>query len=220
VGEGHRDRQLDVIGCIPLAIALIVFPSYKLAFVDQTGDWWAAWYLVAEAFIAVLCVLSLRRERRPLSDAGVVRPSRAWWLALGAVIVVAAILLALREFDVIVMPAERGRDYGALSAPDTAGRLLAIIGSAIAVPLEEFIWRGFAISTLRRWRTPTWLAVLVPAVAFGAFHASGLDLLYVGVIVGLGSVVLGVIFLRTRSIAWPVLMHFGWNCALIALVPG
>lgn len=59
-----------------------------------------------------------------------------------------------------------GVNYGVLAARSTPQRVLGLVVSALVVPLEETIWRGFAITRLQRIGAPLWLAVVLPSLAF------------------------------------------------------
>lgn len=177
-------------------------------------------YAGAELFVAGLCITSLVREGRSVDDIGLVAPrSRAWWSTLTAVLVVSGTIIALRHFDAITIVGRPGQDYGALEPLTTANRLLIVFSSALVVPLEEIIWRGFAVSRLRSMSAPTWLAVAAPSVAFGYFHGGTIDTLWISALILVAAIGLCGVYLRTRSLAWPFLIHFGWNALLVSVTP-
>jgi membrane protease YdiL (CAAX protease family) len=230
----RRARDVSAVGLFALLLALVAFPVFKvqvidhLSVIERYGDdgtgpgffVWAALYVGAEFVIAALCVASVRREGRALSDVGLVRPqSRAWWTVLVVVLIAAGTIIALRHVEAFTIMGRPGQDYGALAARHTWQRVMVVASSGFVVPLEEIIWRGFAITRLQRVGSPTWLAVLLPSLAFGYFHGGTLDTLWVSAFITIAASGLGVVFLRTRSLAWPILIHFGWNALLVAVSP-
>jgi membrane protease YdiL (CAAX protease family) len=222
------------LGLMGLGLAIVAFPIFKVQVVEhlpaivrysETGrgsGWyvWAACYIGAEAVIAALCLASILRERRRPADAGLNVPaSRVWWLVLAVFLIAGAIVIALRHVDVITIMGAPGEDYGAVAARNTAQRIVAVLTSAIVVPMEEFIWRGFAITRLQRLGLPTWAAVVVPSLAFGYFHGGTIDTIWITGFIAAAVAVLGVMYLRTRSLAWPILIHFSWNVMILSLTP-
>ncbi len=226
--------KVSSTGLIALVLALAAFPLFKVQVVEHLpsvvryGDTglgpgrlvWAATYIGGEILIAGLCLASVFREGRTLSDVGLAPPrSRAWWMVLGVGLFVAGTLIVLRHADVIEIMGRAGQDYGVLAARNTWQRIEGVLTSAVAVPIEELIWRGFAITRLERLGAPTWLAILLPSAAFAYFHGGTVDTLAVSMAVGAGVIILSAIFVRQRSIAWPILLHFTWNIVLLSVTP-
>ena len=217
---------------LALGLALIGFPLFKVQVIDhlpvilrygETGRGngffvWAALYVGAEVVIAALCLSAVRREG-PASIGLMAPRSRAWWTVLTTVLIVSATIIILRHVDVLSIVGREGGDYGALVARHTWQRLFIVASSAFVVPLEETIWRGFAITRLQRLRAPTWLAVALPSAAFAYFHGGTIDTLWISAFIMVAVVGLSVVFLRTRSLAWPILIHFSWNALLVSVTP-
>jgi membrane protease YdiL (CAAX protease family) len=106
---------------------------------------------------------------------------------------------------------------------------LSILGFSVAVigPVaEEFFWRGTVLPILERYRGPLF-AVVVSAVLFGLCHLSlglgfgprALGAVARGFLIGS---LLGVVFVKRRSLGWCVAIHSGWNalaCVVALLIP-
>lgn len=222
---GSRER-LSGPGVAGLLLALVAFPLYKIQLIDRfvrTSDqfWtWSGMYVGAELVIAVLCVASVVREGGEVRDIGLRLPtSKVWWTVLTVVLVVAGVIIALRHSGTISIVGREGQDYGALAAQTTANRVLIVLSSAVVVPIEELIWRGFSVTRLQRLHAPTGLAVLLPSLAFGYFHGGTIDTLWISVFITISVTGLCVVYLRTQSLAWPIVIHFGWNALLISVTP-
>jgi membrane protease YdiL (CAAX protease family) len=231
----ERQRsEVSSLGLAALGLALVAFPLFKVLVIDRlpvieryadSGEGpgllvWGLLYLGGEAVIAAMCVLSVRREGRPITDIGLAGPpSPAWWIVLAGALVASGVIIVLRHLDVITIMGRPGEDYGALAARATWQRVVIVGSSALAVLLEETVWRGFAVTRLRRLGAVTWLAVLLPSLAFGYFHGGTLDTLWISAFITLAAAGLCVLFLRTGSLAWPMLIHFSWNVLFVALTP-
>ena len=107
----------------------------------------------------------------------------------------------------------QGASFAALHAGACDGVALSIYVASYALlaPLwEEAMFRGFLLPSLCRY-LPAHTAVCVSAVIFAGAHcsASAPGLLLLGVL-------LGGIYVRTRSLAAPMLLHGLWNLHTIA----
>jgi uncharacterized protein len=81
--------------------------------------------------------------------------------------------------------------------------------AAIAAPIfEELLFRGFLLPSLTRY-VPIWGAIVLSAVLFAVAHLSFSEVLPLAL---LGSI-LGFVYVRSRSILAPMLLHSLWNSA-------
>ncbi|MEM6501330.1 MAG: type II CAAX endopeptidase family protein [Cyanobacteria bacterium P01_C01_bin.89] len=87
--------------------------------------------------------------------------------------------------------------------------------ASIAAPLfEETLFRGFLLPSLTRSLSP-WGAVVVSALVFAIAHLSLSEVLPLTVL----GIVLGGVYLRTRNLVAPILLHGLWNSGtLISLL--
>ncbi len=77
------------------------------------------------------------------------------------------------------------------------------------------MFRGFLLPSLTKY-VPTWAAILLSSVAFGAAHLSPRDL---PVLVALGCL-LGVSYVRSRNLLTPIVIHGAWNSTVLTLLFG
>ncbi len=89
------------------------------------------------------------------------------------------------------------------------------ITASLAAPLfEETLFRGFLLPSLTRHLSP-WGAVIVSALIFAIAHLSLSEVLPLTVL----GIVLGGVYLRTRNLLAPILLHGLWNSGtLISLL--
>jgi len=100
-----------------------------------------------------------------------------------------------------------GREWGGMGA--------IALGAVVAAPLtEELLFRGFIFGMLRSWMGRRG-ALLLTSAAFAGFHVLPAVILPI-FLVGL---VLNWIYLRTGSLAYPILFHAlfnGWNLVYLS----
>lgn len=82
--------------------------------------------------------------------------------------------------------------------------------------VQEFVFRGYPFQTLLRNYRP-WIAQLLIAVPFGLMHvSSGMqtkEVVMVMLSTGMGSILFGLAFLKSRNLMFPIGIHLGWNYA-------
>ena len=93
--------------------------------------------------------------------------------------------------------------------------LMTLLAITLAPITEELIFRG-GIFRYMRTRTPRWVALLVPALLFGALHA---NLASFVPLVALG-IILSLAYERTGSIIVPIVAHGLFNLNTILLILG
>ncbi len=95
----------------------------------------------------------------------------------------------------------------ALKSQDSVALGIFFVTAAIAAPLfEEFLFRGFLLSSLTRYMS-VWWAIITSAFLFAIAHLSLSEVLP---LFALG-VVLGVVYTRSRNLLAPMLLHSLWN---------
>ena len=148
-----------------------------------------------------------------------VRGAARHWRLLLAACATFPLLSALTAlaYDVLggtVAPAFwEGASFAALQAGscDVVALCIYVASYTLLAPLwEEAVFRGFLLPSLCRY-LPAHAAVFVSAVVFAGAHCSPTTpgLLLVGVL-------LGGVYVRTRSLAAPVLLHGLWNLHTMA----
>jgi len=97
--------------------------------------------------------------------------------------------------------------------------LVSMIGSAslmfVAALAEEAMFRGYGLQTLSRARL-AWLGVLLTSVPFGIVHLDNPNVVpgVTFAVTVLAGVWMSVAYLRTRSLWFPLGIHWSWNWAL------
>ena len=88
----------------------------------------------------------------------------------------------------------------------------------IAALAEEALFRGYPLQTLTR-ANLAWLAVLLTSVPFAAVHLKNPNVAagFTFINTSLAGVWLAVAYLRTRSLWFPLGVHWAWNWALGSL---
>jgi uncharacterized protein len=98
-----------------------------------------------------------------------------------------------------------------LEGKDPIALMLFFSTAAIAAPLfEEFFFRGFLLPSLTRY-VPVWAAIGLSGLLFGVAHLSLSEILP---LTSLG-IILGTVYVRTRNLLAPMLLHSLWNSSTI-----
>jgi serine/threonine protein phosphatase Stp1 len=99
------------------------------------------------------------------------------------------------------------------------------IGAAILVQVcaEEMMFRGWLLPVIERaWGK--WIALILSAGLFSAIHmVGGVDHWFSYVNLFLGGIALGLVFSKTKGLAAPIALHFGYNWSennLFGMMPG
>jgi hypothetical protein len=88
---------------------------------------------------------------------------------------------------------------------------------AFVALLEELLFRGFVfqrmVDGIGPWPAQLLLAVLFAVAHWGNPGMEGATQVWATIDTALGAILLGLAYLRTRSLALPIGIHFGWNWA-------
>jgi uncharacterized protein len=94
-----------------------------------------------------------------------------------------------------------------LEGKDSIGLLLFFLTAAVAAPLfEEFLFRGFLLPSLTRY-VPVWAAIGISGLLFGVAHLSLSEIVPLTTL----GIILGIVYVRTRNLLAPMLLHSLWN---------
>ncbi|WP_310413572.1 type II CAAX endopeptidase family protein [Chamaesiphon sp. OTE_8_metabat_110] len=95
---------------------------------------------------------------------------------------------------------------------DSTALVLFFVTAAVAAPLfEEFLFRGFLLPSLTRY-VPVWGAIAISGLVFGVAHLSLSEILPLTTL----GIILGIVYVRTRNLLAPMLLHSLWNSTTLA----
>jgi len=113
----------------------------------------------------------------------------------------------------------RGLSFTTATRTELSGVFLTLVASGalfiIAALAEEALFRGYPLQTLTRGGL-AWLAVFLTSVPFAAVHLRNPNVAagFTFINTALAGVWLAVAYLRTRSLWFPLGVHWSWNWAL------
>jgi membrane protease YdiL (CAAX protease family) len=165
-------------------------------------------------FLLLITWICVRLRREPLSSIGFVLDRRwARELGVGTFFGIATALLAVAMIWMV---------DGARLELDPARSVATLARGAylflFVALFEETLFRGFVFQRLVAGVGP-WVALIAMGLLFATGHwdnpgMQGATLAWATVELFLGAVLLGLAYLRTRSLAMPVGIHLGWNWTL------
>jgi membrane protease YdiL (CAAX protease family) len=181
------------------------------------------------AGLAAIYFIALKRHRSELERLRLFRfatkrpfQAPAGWLAwalMGTLLMFGALPAVVALFKAAGYYRAFGRGFrtayvlAAAMRPDLGSFLCLALAIGVLAPLaEELVFRGFLLTSLTKWM-PTWAAVLCSSVAFAAVHRSLCDMPAITAT----ACVLGVVYVRSKSLMTPVLIHGTWNTLLLVL---
>ena len=141
---------------------------------------------------------------------------RGWWrdFLIGTVLGVATLLLGVAF--AAVFGGYRFSFIGADLVPKALKILAAsVIFFIIAGAAEEVLFRGYPLQTLLR-SQPAWIGIILTSILFSLVHMPNPNVVprFTFINTALAGVWLAVAYLRTRSLWFPLGVHWAWNWAL------
>lgn len=203
---------------ISFLIAGIVFSGIYYAFTGKTFDsimgsihrdniaWQFVFHLIVLAFVLV-CVWLFQNilSRKPLRDIGLNKTAMGREVAWGLLIA-----FAVHSLLFIIMWA------GGWLVPQSVqanGHILAFsLGVTLLVSLiEEIAMRGYVLASLMD-SINKYLALFITSLLFAIFHLGNPGMSIVGFVnIFLAGCLLGIGYIFTRSLWFPLALHMGWN---------
>lgn len=174
-------------------------------------DWLGA---LSVLFLMAVTWVCTRLMKRPFHSVGL-RLNRQWFYQLGLGILVAFAAVSL---TVGLIWLSDGVEFSWQSVP--LGSLL-IKGAYVALCAaiyEELLFRGFVFQRLIDGLGIIWAQLLLAGLfAIGHWDNPGLEgvaFIVASIELATASLVLGLAYIKTRSLALPIGLHFGWNWCL------
>jgi membrane protease YdiL (CAAX protease family) len=209
---GRFPRWLTAIFMFVISLVLVVLTYFS----DIVGT---LYYFIT---ILLAFLLWTYVDKQPIEGLGFNITSR-WWLQLILGIVLASTVLGLIIWlEVLIGWVILNPVFLSMPLWVTTGLLAYYaIWQALVAAAEEFVNRGYIQENLAT-RLPILLAILAASILFAAlhipsivFHSLPLPLAAIMFVnLSLGGIMLGVAFARTRQLALPIGLHFGWNFML------
>ncbi|HEX6324145.1 MAG TPA: CPBP family intramembrane glutamic endopeptidase [Vicinamibacterales bacterium] len=169
-------------------------------------------------FLLLVTFICVRLRREPLSSVGFALGARwARQLGAGALLGLASALLA-----VAMIWAVGGVRFDLDPARSLAAVTYGLYVFAFVALFEETLFRGFVFQRFVAGAGPL-VAQLALGLVFATSHwgnpdMHGATLAWATLELFLGAVLLGLAWLKTRSLALPIGIHLGWNWALGSLL--
>lgn len=156
---------------------------------------------------AVIALMQRGVNREPLSGLGFRRaksPAECLLIGIGVPTAIFLVNFAVNWLAGSV------RIEGVQWAP--ADLMLSLLFFIPAAFVEEIWMRGYLLNILLRTHMPSWLSILIMSLVFAAVHLAnpGINLLSV-VNLTVAGILLGVLFVYTRNLLYPLVFHFAWN---------
>lgn len=166
------------------------------------------------AFLLLVTWICLRLRKEPLSSIGFVLNGQwARQLGLGSFLGLATAALAVAMIWAV----------GGVRLELDPARSLSLLAYGLYIFLfvalfEETLFRGFVFQRLVA-GAGVWVAQLALGLVFASSHwgnpdMQGATMVWATIELFLGAVLLGLAYLRTRSLALPIGIHLGWNWTL------
>jgi uncharacterized protein len=138
-----------------------------------------------------------------------------WWLwGIGGYLVATPIVIIVSFFNEQIWQGQGGSNpilQIVLEGKDPIALLLFFLTAAVAAPIfEEYLFRGFLLPSLTRY-VPVWVAIGISALLFGVAHLSLSEILPLTTL----GIILGVVYVRTRSLLASMLLHSLWNSSTL-----
>ena len=188
---------------------------------DAEGRGFEAVFIAFQVSVVSLTVFAASRFG-PLSQTlalgGSIAPRRHVWLLLAAMVCawLIGLYISLAFFrDLLLQDIATYQE--AFRSPDLATRAATLFATVVGAPVsEELLFRGFLLGGLLTAGCPMVAAVLVSNTIWTLLHAGYSVLGLIDVFIA--GLFLSALFVLTRSVWWPVVVHAVFNTAAIGVM--
>ncbi|MEO7309174.1 MAG: CPBP family intramembrane glutamic endopeptidase [Chitinophagaceae bacterium] len=195
-----------------LKVAIYVGTNYGLIFLTQfvgpLGEMAVNIFLCLSVIFFTKFILTL--EGRKLDEIGWRPLNNHHWKQLITGTVVGMCMLVTAAFIVKWQTGFRWENAN-LPSLKIAGAFVAVFASAY---VQELAFRGYPFQLLLK-KYGLWPAQIIIALLFGLMHLDGgmsaIDVASTMFTTGIGSLIFALAYLKTKNLALPVGIHFGWN---------
>ena len=212
IGKARRRVQMRSALLLMLGVCLLTLVSRLL---PQTLPLWLRWMLQTGVTLAAfgggayLGLFVLDGNHAEVVPLGRLSRTQMLWISLLGVLAICPVSLAADLIGAI----GKGSHAAAGAQVQLAAVPALLLKSAVIAPVcEELFFRGYLLGALKR--EGALRASAVVSLCFALVHAGGLGEMAGYVLL---SLLLCLMTLRTQSLLAPVLMHMGYNAALILL---
>ncbi len=189
-----------IVFSMPFGILQVVMPKSL-----------SAWMMLLGYVIPM--TLTIWATRKAFNKKGTFSYKPAYWSLFPLVVVVAFAFLVVGEFTIFLLPEPAGfwkklfdmlnNTMKEVFNSPVAGFLMVAVAAPV---LEETLFRGVILKALLKKYQP-FKAILISAVAFGAFHMNPWQFLYATVL----GLLLGYMYWKTKSLFYPIIIHMILN---------
>jgi membrane protease YdiL (CAAX protease family) len=191
---------IAIVFAIPLTIVMLIPHGLH-------SDWVGiaiAWFLAAALLLSIALVERVTTGRG-LAQIGFAPEHAMRDLVLG--LIAGAVL-----FTVVVLELALTGHYRASAVAITPDLAIAVLLLLPGAAIEEMLFRGVLFRLVEEW-AGSWVGIIVSAVLFGAAHAANHGATWISTVaIALeAGVLLAAAYIVTRTLWFPIGLHFGWN---------
>ncbi|HXV73487.1 MAG TPA: CPBP family intramembrane glutamic endopeptidase, partial [Sphingomonadales bacterium] len=207
------------------AVLVFVVPEFEFMRAFYRGDrslWLAFWGTAAliEWGTLALVLATFREKLGALREVGFpLTPVRREKIVGGAVLgffIVLAIAGAGTPQDFLPNVPEGARMF--VPPADLSSRLFWVFMALTAAIVEETLWRGMVLTELKKLNWHPVLAVAASSLSFAYFHGGHYQDPGTFAMRFFAGVAFSALYLKTKSLKWPILIHFLLDAALLAAI--
>jgi uncharacterized protein len=194
---------------ILLIVALFAILVFAVSPVERRlHNSWGGVALTWSVALALFCIVALVERftvGRTLTQIGFPRKNAARDFALG-------LLVGAALFSAVIAQLALSGHYHVDAVHVTSDLAIAVLLFLPGAAIEEMLFRGVLFRLLEEW-IGTWFALIVSAALFGLAHlanpgATAESALAIALEAG---VLLGLAYIVTRNLWFPIGLHFAWN---------